>query len=160
MLDITLDVEELSALHNQPVAHMRLQYEGAEYSFRLPTLRDVADVLEDDTESALQQLARRCLLDGDPAAMAETELIDVLSGACESADPLGHVTIDLLCPQCGMRNLPALDITALLCGELGAMIDRLLVQVHTLAKAYGWSEADILTLPFERRQLYVEMVQT
>jgi len=39
------------------------------------------------------------------------------------------------------------------------MVRRLLVEVHALASAYGWSEQEILSLSDARRRLYLEMVQ-
>jgi hypothetical protein len=36
---------------------------------------------------------------------------------------------------------------------------RLLIEVHSLASAYGWSETDILSMSEPRRALYLEMVQ-
>ncbi|HEX2516118.1 MAG TPA: phage baseplate protein, partial [Chloroflexota bacterium] len=35
---------------------------------------------------------------------------------------------------------------------------RLLREVHTLARAYGWREAEILALPGRRRQTYLDLV--
>ena len=35
---------------------------------------------------------------------------------------------------------------------------RMLLDIHALARAYGWSESDILALPPRRRQAYLELV--
>jgi len=42
--------------------------------------------------------------------------------------------------------------------ELGAVARDLLGQVHALAFAYKWREADILQMSPARRQLYLQMV--
>jgi hypothetical protein len=50
------------------------------------------------------------------------------------------------------------DIGAFLWEEIAAQARRLLREVHTLARAYGWREADILVMSAARRQAYLEMV--
>ena len=42
--------------------------------------------------------------------------------------------------------------------ELATQAKRLLREVHFLARAYGWREADILAMSARRRQAYLEMV--
>ena len=42
--------------------------------------------------------------------------------------------------------------------ELDAWARRLLLDVHTLARAYGWSERDILQLTETRRQFYLNLI--
>jgi hypothetical protein len=42
--------------------------------------------------------------------------------------------------------------------ELGAWARRLLHEIHSLARAYGWSESEILTLSPARRQAYLELI--
>jgi hypothetical protein len=40
---------------------------------------------------------------------------------------------------------------------LTTWVRRLLREVHTLALAYGWREADILNMSARRRRFYLEM---
>jgi hypothetical protein len=56
------------------------------------------------------------------------------------------------------RPSAALDIPALVLAELEAEGQRLLGDIHVLARAYGWSEAEVVALPPARRRRYVEMV--
>ncbi len=42
--------------------------------------------------------------------------------------------------------------------EIHAWAKRQLDEVHTLASAYGWSEADILAMSASRRRRYVSLV--
>jgi hypothetical protein len=37
--------------------------------------------------------------------------------------------------------------------------DRLLEEVHSIARAYHWSEAEILALPLPRRRRYLDLLQ-
>ncbi|GAC1341981.1 MAG: hypothetical protein NVS4B9_32890 [Ktedonobacteraceae bacterium] len=73
-------------------------------------------------------------------------------------DPQSEVDIALSCPACGHEWPVVFDIAAFLWVELQAYAKRLLRDVHTLATAYGWHEADILAMSAVRRQFYLEMV--
>ena len=63
------------------------------------------------------------------------------------------------CPKCGSRWHSTFDIVSYFWSELEVRAKRQLWEVHTLAAAYGWSEADILDMSPMRRQLYMEMAQ-
>jgi len=47
---------------------------------------------------------------------------------------------------------------AYLWNEIDAWAYRTLQEVHTLAKAYGWSEEEILRLSAWRRHFYISLV--
>jgi hypothetical protein len=65
--------------------------------------------------------------------------------------------LDLRCPTCGHSWHALFDIVAFFWAELASQAKRLLREVHTLARAYGWREADIVSMSARRRQLYLEM---
>jgi hypothetical protein len=73
-------------------------------------------------------------------------------------DAQANVQLDLHCPACQRGWTAAFDIVAFFWGELDAWAQRLLVEVHKLASAYGWSEADILGMSQVRRNLYLNIV--
>jgi len=58
------------------------------------------------------------------------------------------------CPACGASNEIAVDPYLV----LAASPEELFVEVHLLASAYHWSEAEILALPRARRQLYLRLI--
>ena len=62
------------------------------------------------------------------------------------------------CPTCGAVSQPVLDPAALVWREFAALARRLEDEVHVLARAYGWSEPEILALSEQRRRRYVERV--
>ena len=64
----------------------------------------------------------------------------------------------LNCPTCGNQWQLFFDIAAFLWLKIEMQARRLLREVHTLARAYGWREADILALSPWRRQAYLEMI--
>jgi hypothetical protein len=50
------------------------------------------------------------------------------------------------------------DIASFFWTEIAAEAKRLLGEVHILASAYGWREADILSLNPLRRRFYLEAI--
>jgi hypothetical protein len=100
-----------------------------------------------------------------PAAMQARLLPPSLAGregeveaALAEADPLTVLAIETSCPECGAANALELDLEAT-CLALLAMEQRRLVDdVHALARAYHWSEAEILAVPPRRRRLYLDRV--
>lgn len=77
--------------------------------------------------------------------------------ALARADPNAECTLLLDCPACGHRFTAWLDAFALFAARAGAG-GGILAQIDRLARAYGWSEADILCLPSARRARYCTMV--
>jgi hypothetical protein len=51
-----------------------------------------------------------------------------------------------------------LDIITFFWMEIKTRARRLLTEVHLLARTYGWSENDILTMSPRRRTMYLQMV--
>jgi hypothetical protein len=155
LLDLALDTQELLTHADGTDSPVRFKHAGIDYSFRLPTQRDVAEALKD---GGMQALAGACLLEGDAEALNEPALLDAVSIEFERADPLGYLAVGVHCPQCFAGSELELDVGELLWDELRDMADQLTGQVHALASAYGWSEAAILALPPERRRRYIELV--
>ncbi|MGW6805848.1 hypothetical protein ACWGCF_46290, partial [Streptomyces sp. NPDC055039] len=80
-----------------------------------------------------------------------------LAEKAAEADPAADVTLNVNCPECGGATPAALDITSYLWTELDAWARDLLLDVHLLASAYGWSEPEILALSPLRRRYYLEL---
>jgi hypothetical protein len=73
-------------------------------------------------------------------------------------DPQANILLDLTCPACQERWQLGFDIGLFIWDKIENQAHRLLREVHTLARAYAWSETDILALSAARRQFYLEMV--
>jgi hypothetical protein len=137
---------------------------GLEVRFRLPNSRDLAAVVGcEDTAAARNLLAQRCILrasrDGMPVAASElpAEVVDELARAMAAWDPQAEVMLNLRCPACGHDWQALFDVVTFFWAEVAAQARRLLHEVHTLARAYGWREADILGMSARRRRFYLEM---
>jgi len=137
---------------------------GLALRFRLPNSGDLAAVLDcQDPSAARNLLAQRCVLeasrDGVPVAASELPA-DAISGLAQrmsECDPQAEVLLDLSCPTCAHAWQALFDIVTFFWAELAAQAKRLLREVHALARAYGWSEADVLDMSARRRRFYLEM---
>ena len=68
------------------------------------------------------------------------------------------VRFPVTCPACEHCWPAHFDIVRYLWQELAYWAIRMLAEVHTLAAAYGWSEAQILAITPWRRRYYIDMV--
>ncbi|MBI0381241.1 hypothetical protein JBE27_34525, partial [Streptomyces albiflaviniger] len=92
-----------------------------------------------------------------PAAELPEPVQRRLAEAAERADPAADVTLSVACPECGEATRAELDIASYLWAELDHWARDLLLDVHLLATAYGWSEPQILALSPLRRRYYLEL---
>lgn len=136
-------------------------------TFRLPNTLDLAAAAEAGNSSgARQRLVERCVLSalnakGDeipPIALPE-ELLTAVAARMSEADPQADVQLAIACPECHHHWNAPFDIAGFFWTELQACAQRLLGEIHELASAYGWREADIQNLSAARRQAYLELVR-
>jgi hypothetical protein len=147
-------------------------------SFRLPTSRDLAEAAQEtDPRLAAIRIVENCLIapqeslatplehgamsmrDPHSDSWSDEELEEI-GERMAVADPLAETRLTLHCPKCENDWEETLDIVAFLWAEIEARARRLLLEIHTLASAYGWTESGILSLSENRRTRYVEMVQS
>lgn len=151
----------------EPPAELELSVGGYEVRFRLPNSGDLAE-LEEEREAgvaaARERLLGNCVMKARhngqetlPAGLP-SEVAQAVADRMEEADPQADLRLGLVCPACGHRWQATLDIVTFLWTEINAWAVRLLREVHALALAYGWTEADVLALSPGRRQAYLEMI--
>lgn len=135
--------------------------------FRLPTGSDseaVARASRISPEAGVDALLQRCVLrvtgGGQAVAIAglDEETRGAISAAMADRDPQAIVELELVCPACGTMLTVPFDAGAYLVQELDVRALGLLADVHALALHYHWSERDILALPTERRERYLELL--
>jgi len=130
--------------------------------FRAPTSRDLAAIVDEtDPHTAALQLLERCLDVTAPApAVADLtpERIGAIEAGLEALDPAADLGLAVSCGTCGHSWVAGLDIGALLWEEICARVHAVLLEVHQLACAYGWSEPEILALSPQRRGAYLGLV--
>jgi hypothetical protein len=86
------------------------------------------------------------------------EVVAGIARSMAEADPLADIQLGLTCPACERQWHVVFDILSFLWTEIEVWAWRMLADVHTLARAYGWGEREILSLSPTRRQFYLEMV--
>jgi hypothetical protein len=136
-------------------------------AFRLPTSRDLAQIAADhDPGEAAMLLLERCRVDSPAESEGQASLafelteedLDAIGEQMALADPLAEIMLHFDCPACGESFDESLDLPAFLWAEMEGRAKRLLLEVHTLASAYGWSEVEILSLSAARREFYLKLV--
>jgi hypothetical protein len=66
--------------------------------------------------------------------------------------------LEFTCPACATRGQVLFDAADLLFRELGLGRGDLYGEVHRLALAYHWSEAEILALSWAKRRRYLDLL--
>ncbi len=137
----------------------------AQHPWRLPDSGDVAAAAATGDHAAAERLLlSRCVLDatGADGAVEATSLPAearwALADAMAQADPLAEVLADVACPACGTAFVADLDLGSFVWTEVRARAQSLLRQVDALARAYGWTEPEVLALDERRRGAYLELV--
>jgi hypothetical protein len=162
-LEFSLESEDLvSAARGAPRLEVPLTVaaDGYQAALRLPTLGDL-EALEvaDD-----QALLASCLVSveregrGVSARELPRTVVAAIDRRLAEADPGAVLEVSLDCPACQHVWEQLFDVEAFFWAEIQAQAERLLREVDGLARAYGWSEREILGLPSARRQRYLELV--
>jgi len=137
--------------------------------FRAPTSLDLAEVRDQpEVASARRRLLEQCMLSvtcggevwdaAGSVGRLPPDVVDAVIARMRDADPQGDIELSLACPSCHREWQAGFDIASFLWIEIDAWARRTLREVHVLASAYGWREADILAMSPSRRQCYLEMV--
>jgi hypothetical protein len=165
-LELTFNTAEIRATTEaEPGGAILLSVADYEVRFRLPNSADLAVIAShDDIVAARDVVLQRCLLqvthNGEAASANQlpTEVVEAVAARMAAADPQADIQLALSCPSCRHQWEMTFDIVSFFWSEIHAWAYRILREVHTLASAYGWREADILAVSPWRRQLYLEMV--
>jgi hypothetical protein len=165
-LEMNFDVSEVR-VEGSPKAGTPFYFNRDNYavSFRIPDSLDaVALEPQADIGQNRKHLLRRCVLRASRDAMdisaddLPDDIVEGIAAQMAEADPQSDILIALVCPHCEHQWQVPLDVVAFFWAELNSWAVRLLREIHTLASAYGWREADILALSPKRRGLYLEMI--
>lgn len=144
---------------------LELSTGGYDLRFRLIDGTDLAAIFAcKGRKAARQMLVQRCVIDATregiqvTAAALPEEAVVALADRLSERDPMAELRFDLTCPACGHRWQLLFDIAAFLWTEISALAKRLLMEVHALARAYGWRESDTLSMSARRRRYYLELI--
>ena len=164
-LEIALGPDDIRSPYGTAEQEFALEDTDSGYHvvFRLPTGADLrAGAVYESDGAARRVLLERCIIRAEqagtavPAASLPEPLIVRIGEAMAEHDAQSDVRLDLTCPACTHSWQARFDIGDFVWREVVARVRRLIADIHTLALAYGWREADILALSDARRNLYLE----
>lgn len=148
--------------------HHRLEAHGHVIEFRMPSSADIADIAvasgdggkEDFTQLLLDRCVLGCSYDGNnvSAKQLPEPVLDALSQRMETIDPGANVSFALECPQCATHWQAPLDLGEVVWQKVRAAAEHMLLEIDMLARAYGWTEREVLRLKPLRRAAYLQMV--
>jgi len=161
----TKDIRVQSSLLPEKVEpeEYTLNIDGLKLRFRLPNSRDLveaAKVAGGDRQHLLERVILSAERDGQPVPVAglSMPIIQAVMEEMAELDRQADVQLRMACPECANQWVEVFDILQYFWEEVQSWSLRLLREIHTLAVAYGWREADILSMSLRRRQLYLHMI--
>jgi hypothetical protein len=165
-LELNFSVDDIKAIAEAQVPEtFTARLRDYEVHFRLPNSLDLLAVAHcAELDRARQLLFKRCITfvqHGDEEIGPDdlpAEVSDHVVEQMSQADPQADVGLALRCPACQHEWQALFDIVSFFWSEIDAWARRLLQEVHIIAMAYGWREADTLALSTQRRRLYLEMI--
>lgn len=167
-LELTFDAADIRAKNaaesHAPDRTYTLRRDGYEVVFRPPNAGDLEAISDDRIAGARERLLARCAVEIKRGAKKKTAdqlppaLTDALARRMREIDPQANVRLSLNCPACRHQWSAIFDIASFLWTEIDVWARRILREIHIIASAYGWREADILEMSRERRSYYLEMI--
>jgi hypothetical protein len=136
-----------------------VEWQGREIVLRALTADDLDAVAgRPDVSSAVRSLAARCIpAEVEPGELTEDQ-IDLIGQHLERLDPAAMISLALECPDCGHRWPAPIDVGDALWTEVQRSAERLLTEIDALARAYGWTEEEVVGLSPVRRAAYLQLV--
>lgn len=139
-------------LNARDLAHALTQGDWKDSSLRPLTSRDLAAVADLAGDAMTDGLVQRLGIDPNNTADVAQKIEDLAAAA--------ELATQITCAECNSDWTETLDVAAHIWADISAATRRLLGEVADLAAAFGWSEAEILSLSPARRALYLERVRT
>jgi len=141
-------------------------------TWRPPSAADLAAVApaERTAKAAVEaDLLARCVLAADGPSPLDhgrdlvrdlpVQVRAALVEAIAAADPLAEIRFELSCPDCCLSFHSDIDVPEFVWTELDHAARALLVEIATLARAFGWTEPDVLALSPARRSAYLRITE-
>jgi T4 bacteriophage base plate protein len=171
-LELEFSTDEIRVRNETiPEKALSICFNGYEISFRLPNSLDLLDLKIDDdlnTDDCLlsprRKLLERTILkisskdEEIPMENLTIEMENAINKHMSELDRQADISIAVSCLSCGHKWEPVFDIISFFWNEINNWAFRTLREVHALALGYSWSEAEILAMSENRRQLYLEML--
>lgn len=166
-LQFALDISQLTMgdyRHQRPEVY-RETFDDYTITFRPLNSRDQLAVSQIyNVDDAAQVMRRSCIVKASHAhnevpveALSET-LLDAVGERVIELDPQVETRFSLTCAVCDTKFSAVFEAVEFVWCEIVALAANTLEEVVLLARAFGWSERDILQMTPRRRQRYLDMV--
>jgi hypothetical protein len=166
LAEFSVEPDTLPSGEGDPGAVAPLELGGFSVAWRpLDSADAAAAAAAGDAAAAERELLTRCVVagTGPEGEVAGPDLPgdvrEALERALAESDPLAEVLVDVACPGCGAAFVADLDLAGFVWAELAARARSLLRDVDALARAYGWTEPEVLALGERRRVAYLELAR-
>ena len=166
---VAFDVDPAALATSEAADSEELEFDedGWQVRFRPLAPADVEAALraagEGDEPAFVQRLlacsvlaARRDGVEQPPLSLPAT-VAERLVQRLEAADPLASIAFEVACPQCAHAWQASFDAGSTLWVHVQSAAERLLAEIDALARRYGWSEQQILSLGPTRRRAYLQL---
>lgn len=142
---------------------MRIAHEGYDVTCRPLQLRDLLAMPTAPARARTHLIGCAVVEARREGQVILTEVLPpslcaAIGDAIRLRDPHGETTIAIVCAACGSPNDLPFDMSTFLWEALERHVSRIFADVHTLARAYAWSEDAILALPDARRRRYLTLL--
>jgi hypothetical protein len=159
--EFTVDCIELAAQLGGHAVMERatVEWSGRTLKARPPTVDDLIAIADEaDSAGAARALLVRCI-DGAAELPLDEPAIERLEGQLEALDPAASISFQVCCVACDHEWSSPLDVGEALSAEVQRAAERILIEIDALARAYGWSESEVMQLTPVRRAAYLQLVE-
>jgi len=156
-LEISITVGSLRVATSYDVA-TRHRVGDRELELRKLDSRDLAAIAATSDPAAARKLLVMRAIVGELAEVTEADEAAIAARLAE-LDPQADLVFDLACSECSTSFRAPFDIASFLWSEISTAARRLIEDVASLARAFKWSESDILAMSPQRRQRYLEIAE-
>ena len=163
-VEFAMELARLLVTEQDVPARTAVDVDGVAWELRLPTSDDLLRIADAPLDAAALALLERCITppDASPTHPSSASLTGAVRGflAAKMAelDPQADIQLSVSCPACGHAWLSEFDVVSYFWAELTWWVRRLLLDVHRLASAYGWGQAEIIAMSRQRRAAYLELI--
>lgn len=165
VLEVNFALDDIRVPHAVPGASFEVEVGDCSIRYRVPNSTDLLALRgERDSVVAHGLLLSRCVLGAvspqGPVSWEELPngVVTLIEEQMSGLDPQAEVLLDIRCATCGQVTRVPFEIDNYLWAELDRQARELLQDIHTLARVYGWSEADIVSMSEARRRAYLDLI--
>lgn len=141
-----------------------LKESGYTIQFRLPDSMDVFEVINmDESHKKSEELLKRLIICSKfknrtcNFSDLPEKVLKVLDQRIEKENPQAEILMNVQCMSCNHNWELQFDILSYLWSEISNWARRILNDICSLAREYGWSEHDILSMTPARRKIYLDL---